>query len=284
MIIWNTRNRIEVKAMPTLQLAGGSYVGRDHRDVGRNNQDSWTILEDGDLTIGIVADGCGSGTYSEVGALLGSSILAKAIRDACSRDLSSPIRWSIIQQHVLSQLDVVARSMAGSYREVVKNYFLFTLIGVILTPDRAIFFALGDGVLIINDEEQSLGQFQNNEPPYFGYNLIQEYVAIDPADLQLRVVREMSLDDLESFVIATDGIHDLIANETTLLPGLTSSVGPVAQFHQQDRYFSNPTLVSRQLKLIGRDWPVQNPVPGLLHDDTTLIVGRVQKETLEPLE
>jgi hypothetical protein len=55
---------------------------------------------------------------------------------------------------------------------------------------------------------------------------------------------------------------------------LSDVVGPLDQFYRQDRYFANPELISRRLKLISRDWPMSNPQPGLLHDDTTLIVGR----------
>jgi serine/threonine protein phosphatase PrpC len=257
------------------QIAGGSMIGRDHRLVPKNNQDSWSIWRFDDVTIGIVADGCGSGAQSEVGAKLGVQLLGTCLRKDYRPDQT--IRWQRVQQHMLTQLDGLAQAMGDDYRKIVEAYFLFTLLGVIIDDRTATFFALGDGTIIINGQQLPIGPFAGNMPPYLGYCLLPGELAINSGSLRLEPVAEVPVGQLESFLIATDGIDDVVRNSQQLLPGMNVPVGPIEQFWQNDRYFgSNPELVSRQLKLMGRDWPLAHPHPGLLSDDTTLIVGRRQ--------
>lgn len=255
------------------QLAGGSTIGRDHRMVPKNNQDSWSIWRYDDLTIAIVADGCGSGMHSEIGAKIGVQILGAALRKEYERH--GRINWRRLQRSMLTQLDNVAQAMGSDYRKIVESYMLFTLLGVIIDTERTTFFSLGDGTIIVNGEALSIGPFQNNTPPYLGYGLLLDELAIDPSAITLQPICELSTAQLTSFLIATDGIDDVIRNERNMMPGLNKPVGSIEQFWQSDRYFgSNPELLSRQLKLIGRDWPAAQPQPGLLGDDTTIIVGR----------
>jgi len=260
------------------QLAGGSMIGRDHRLVPKNNQDSWSIWRFDDITIGIVADGCGSGSHSDVGARLGVQIAGACLRKEYRSDRI--IRWQRIQQHMLTQLDGLAQAMGDDYRKIVESHFLFTLLGVVIDDQKATFFALGDGTIIINGQPLMIGPFEGNMPPYLGYNLLLDELAMDPGMVRLEPIWEVPINQLESFLIATDGVDDVIRNSQHSLPGLSTLVGPIDQFWQNDRYFgSNPELISRQLKLIGRDWPVAQPHPGLLGDDTTMIVGRRQPVT-----
>lgn len=255
------------------QLAGGSTIGRDHRMVPKNNQDSWSIWRYEDLTIGIVADGCGSGMHSEVGAKIGVRMLGATLRKEYERH--GRINWPRVQRNMLTQLDNVVQAMGDDYRKTVEAYMLFTLLGVIIDNERATFFALGDGTIIINGEALSIGPFQNNMPPYLGYGLMLNELAIDASVITLQPICELPIAQLTSFLIATDGIDDVVGNEQNTLPGLDKPVGLIEQFWQSDRYFgSNPELLSRQLKLVGRDWPTVQPQPGLLGDDTTIIVGR----------
>jgi hypothetical protein len=265
------------------QLAGGSTIGRDHRLVPKNNQDSWSIWRCDDLTIAIVADGCGSGTHSDVGAKLGVQILGSCLRK--DYEYHGQINWHRIQRNVLSHIDAVAQAMGGNYRRTIESYMLFTLLGVVIDNQQATFFALGDGTIIVNGETVPIGPYQNNMPPYLGYGLLLDELLIDANAITLGPILELPTAQLTSFLIATDGIDDVIRNGHNTLPGLDKLVGPIEQFWQSDRYFgSNPELLSRQLKLIGRDWPLSQPQPGLLGDDTTVIVGRQAPVTTDQEE
>lgn len=255
------------------QLAGGSTIGRDHRMVPKNNQDSWSIWQYDNLTIAIVADGCGSGMHSEVGAKLGVQMLGTCLRKEYER--WGQINWQRVQRNMLTQLDSVVQVMGEDYSKIVETYMLFTLLGVVIDDQQATFFALGDGSIIINGQAVAIGPLQNNTPPYLGYGLILNELMIDVNTITLEPILEMPVDQLSSFLIATDGIDDAIRNSQNTLPGLDKPIGTIEQFWQNDRYFgNNPELLSRQLKLIGRDWPTTHPQPGLLGDDTTVIVGR----------
>jgi hypothetical protein len=255
------------------QLAGGSTIGRDHRMVPKNNQDSWAIWRYEDQTIAIVADGCGSGKHSEVGAKLGVQMLGAALRKEYA--WHRRINWRRVQRSMLTNLDTVAQAMGGDYRKVVEDYLLFTLMGVVIDESHAVFFVLGDGSMIVNGDVVSVGPFQNNMPPYLGYGLILDELAVDEKAIALTPTLTLPATELRSFMIATDGVDDVIKNSQNALPGTAKLVGPIEQFWCDDRYFGgNPELLSRQLKLIGRDWPLARPQPGLLGDDTTIIVGR----------
>jgi hypothetical protein len=264
--------------MPThreFELAAGSTIGRDHREVPKNCQDSFVLVRDDLCSAGIVADGCGSGAHSEVGAQLGARLLAHSITSEVRlRRSSQDINWQRIRQDLLSQLHVLARGMGGDFRETVNEYFLFTVVGVLLAYDTATFFAIGDGVIMVNGESYQLGPFANNQPPYVGYGLLPGNVEMDAEELQFQILDECPLKSVDTFLVGSDGVLDLMRVSQKNLPGLSQPVGGIEQFWTEDRFFGNQQLVSRQLKLVGRDWPKRDPHPGLLPDDTTLLVGR----------
>jgi hypothetical protein len=256
------------------QVASGGTIGRDHRIVPKNCQDDHWVVRIAEGTIGIVADGCGSGVHSEVGASIGVRLLGTSLITELQTTPDEPPRWQRVQQHVLSSLDVLARQLGGNYRQTVEEYFLFTLVGFVLTNQIATFFAFGDGMAIVNGRSYELGSFPGNAPPYVGYGLLGKAVDVDPAELQFKVVTQLDTSAVQHFLVGSDGVSDLMKAAERPLPGLDTPVGSIAQFWQQDRYFANPALVSRQLNLVARDWPRKEPRPGLLPDDTTLIVGR----------
>ena len=68
------------------ESAAASIVGTDHRKpfVWKNNQDAFVIRSRGDLLVGVVADGCGEGPYSELGARIGANMLANRLTQAFS--------------------------------------------------------------------------------------------------------------------------------------------------------------------------------------------------------
>jgi hypothetical protein len=177
--------------------------------------------------------------------------------------------------------------MGGDFRETVVDHFLFTVIGVVLDAKTATFFAEGDGVIMVNGAVQQLGPYPANMPPYLGYGLLNGWqIDVDPDELQIKPVCEVSLDTLKHFLIGCDGVAeaendgppgllDLYAADAKL-PGLSRTVGSTEWFWNEDSIYNNPEALSRHLKLIARDWPKapNQPESGLLADDTTMVVGR----------
>jgi len=49
------------------EIAGGSVLGRVHRISGKNNHDEYTWVQNDEISLAVVSDGCGGGKHSEVG-------------------------------------------------------------------------------------------------------------------------------------------------------------------------------------------------------------------------
>lgn len=266
------------------QLTGGSVAGRDHRKgIPRNRQDAYQIAQTAHGITAVVADGCGSGESSEVGAAMGVRLLTTYLQRLLARGYRPDTQLlARARQAVLSQLHVLAQDMGESLTEVVNRYFLFTLLGAVITPDTALFFALGDGVLVVNGELVVLDSGPNNEPIYLGYALIGSRLTDhDPSLLDFQIVRQLPTANLRHFLIGSDGVQEAIGRETRCLPGSDEVFGPLSQFWENDRYFVPGTVaVTRRLHLLARDWTRRSATGrnvtegGLLADDTTLVAGR----------
>lgn len=271
------------------ELACGSVQGREHRRLGRNNQDNFCVYQDRDLTVAVVADGCGSMPNSEVGAYIGSRMLLNALvntapyatgfeRDNLGLELAFVL--TDVGQRLESAIKLLSKEQSGiqadeAYVRYVANGFLFTVCAVVITPDFAQFFAIGDGVFVINDEVNVI-ESENNAPNYLGYQLLP-----DGQQSGINYYKSMPTALLESFVIGTDGVNDYIAAEQKCLPGKSDTVGPLQQLWLEDRFYKNPDLLSRKLRLCNTEVTRYNHElgqlerhNGLLADDTTLVVGR----------
>lgn len=274
------------------QIACGSVIGRDHIHDGRNNQDAFHILEDSDFLVAVVCDGCGDASRSEVGAVIGSRFVTQAISRHVKRNpegqsqlLAYPEFWLAVREDVLAQLRVLALQMGDSLSEVMATHFLFTIVGVLITPEISVFFSLGDGTIFVNGERYHLGPYPNNAPPYLGYGLVETTQEYEPSALRFRVVLALPTDDLKTFLIGTDGVDDLINAEGKNLPGRQEPVGQINQLWRDDRFFNNRVALTRRLNLLNAearvpDWDRRaiEKHPGLLHDDTTIVVGRRKME------
>jgi hypothetical protein len=281
------------------ELVGGSVIGREHRRVGKNNQDAfgWTVSEDG--IVAVVCDGCGSGVHSEVGAKLGARLIVDRVHQVFSQSLSSsatffhddghdgivvddPVIWKRIQNALLHELQHVADLLGGDRPLAVTDYLLFTITGIVITPLTTALFALGDGVMVVNGDVIHLGPFPNNAPPYLGYGVLHE----SGADAcPIKVLRILFTEDVQTILLGSDGVSDLIQRAEDTLPGCSETVGGLSQFWQGDRYFRNPDQVRRRLTRINRDVTCLDERshqcvrhPGLLPDDTTLIVIRRKEQ------
>jgi serine/threonine protein phosphatase PrpC len=234
------------------QIAGGTITGREHVAIGRNNQDAFCWSATPEATVAIVADGCGSGTHSEVGAQIGARILTEALRiHAAAFDDGDALHvLERIRQDVLLQIRQLAEAMGGSFRRVVSDYFLFTTLGFVVAPQRTVVFGIGDGLVSLNGHTQRLTA-ADNAPPYLGYGLVPSTLAQDVTVFTVHDDRPTN--EVTSLLVATDGAFEI--------PDL-------AELWSADRYYSNPYNVGRRLVQLNR------PRPGILTDDTTLVVAR----------
>jgi protein phosphatase 2C-like protein len=261
-------------------IAAGSVTGRDHRLAGRNNQDAyhWACLPH--AVMAVVCDGCGSGKHSEVGAQIGARLIIEAMTRAL-QDAAHAF-WHRVRHDVLAQLRRLAEHMGGSLTYTVQDYLLFTVVGGLVTPWRTSCFSLGDGVLVVNGDQLSLGSFPDNAPPYLAYALLDTHNGSPPAlSGEFQMQRILPTTAIQSILLGTDGLETFLQAAARPIPGKRSAVGPLQQFWQEERYFTNPDAVRRTLALVNREvvqpnWEAQrlDRQAGLLPDDTTLVVIR----------
>jgi hypothetical protein len=169
---------------------------------------------------------------------------------------------------VLERLGQLARGLCGSRspdkRQVagaVREQLLFTLVGAVVGPTQTALFALGDGLLALNDRSLQLGPFPGNQPPYLGYALLPQALhGFAPEALRLRIHASAPTGEVQSLALGTDGALDLGAAAATS-----------DRLLGEPLLFKNPDALRRRLYLLARDQPGQ---PAPLHDDTTLLLLR----------
>lgn len=268
-------------------IAGGSIRGQRHEKAGTNNQDAFAWSYTDGTIIAVVCDGCGSSRNSEVGAKLGARMTVEALREWLPVLSHAPatILLEQVRQHLLGQFGDLVQTMGNDPLKTILNYFLFTIVGAVITPDKAIAFTHGDGVLAINDDYADL-IYPDNAPPYLTYDLVRD--ALDPSihrHLMFNVHWEGRPEEVRNLLIGTDGVNDFHLAAERCIPGTSERIGPLSQFWHDDRYFTNPRCIRRYLKQVNRTVLQVDPEQkktrkeiGLLPDDTTFIVVRRKQE------
>ena len=227
----------------------------------------------------VVCDGCGSGKHSEVGAQIGARLMIEAM----SRAMQGPAHafWDRVRQDVLAQLCCLAEQLGGNFPSQCRT-ISFTVVGALLTPWRTFCFSLGDGVMVVNGDQILLGPFPDNAPPYLAYTLLDSHHCRSSVfSHEFQIQRLLPTMAVQSIVLGTDGLATFRQAATYPLPGKQAAVGPLQQFWQEERYFTNPDAIRRTLALVNREviqpnWQAQRLErhAGLLSDDTTLVVIR----------
>jgi hypothetical protein len=136
------------------QVAAAAAQGRDHLAARKNRQDVALAraLQPG-LAVGVVCDGCGSGTHTEVGAAL----LAAAVAASIVRPRGEPLELvslahAAVGEAVLLQRHLADRCAPAAERaSFVRHVLLATAVGFALRGDEGVLFAFGDGALALGD-------------------------------------------------------------------------------------------------------------------------------------
>lgn len=255
-------------------VAAATVIGREHARAGRNNQDAfWARASEHGLAA-VVADGCGSGAQSELGACLGARRVVEGALALLG--LQVPVDSPEFLQRLGADVLCFLQAVSGELGErAIGEALLFTVVGAVVTPEHTLVFSAGDGVWALNGEVHRLGPFPGNAPPYLAYGLLKR----GAVSLMTNTLRPTA--EVDSLLLGTDGAADLADLAGARVPERDEPVGPLAQFWSDERYFHNPDALRRRLSLLNResvraDFPAQRlvRVPGLLSDDTTLVVLR----------
>lgn len=261
---------------PDFVLLSGSVRGRLHQRLDLPNQDAAFFEHWPDGLAAVLCDGCGSARDSATGAVLLSRLTVASLarhRHMLHSMTGLPVVDAYLEQvrqDVLSTLrSLVAASGAGADR-LVGECLLCTILGLAVVGPHTIIFGLGDGLLTVNGEIRALGPFPDNAPPYLAYALAH---GVEAADERLRFTCHalLATEDVTSIMLGTDGVADALAAEHAPLPGTDEPFGLLRRFWDDATYERHPDLLRRRLARANRAVP---GVPGLLPDDTTLVVLR----------
>lgn len=240
-------------------MATAAVTGARHLRASRNGQDAVATWREDGVAVAVVADGCGSGASSEVGARLGAVWFARLVgaRLARGERIDQKETWRGARTDLVAALAELLEVLPGDRVQPIHDCLLFTLVAGAVTTDGAAVWALGDGAYSFGDTTRVLGPFADNQPPYVAYDLLgdarEAHLEIAPAGC-------------ETLIVATDGATDL---ET----GLERFAEP--------RLIAHPDALRRQLALLARsgeriDWDARRVVrtPAPLQDDCAVAVLR----------
>lgn len=235
--------------MYTISSAVAVVTGARHLRVGKNGQDAAAAWVGDDCGVVVVCDGCSSGAFSEVGARLGCQLALRLIRDELAAERARPRDvWPVVREKLAAELARIADAMPGERERVVHDHFLFTIVAAAWRGDEVAVWAMGDGGYAIGDRVVELGPFDNNQPPYLGYDLLGE-----PQESHLEVADA----SCGRVTVATDGVLEI---------GLAGLVEP--------KHFDHPDALRRRLAVLAKpgeriDWEARRVVrtPAGLQDD-----------------
>lgn len=240
-----------------------------------------------------MADGCGSGQHSEVGAHIFSRIITTklcetgwAIRGITTDSVEDAwrefdVQLELMRQNTLVILRELMFNMAvpGRRSSTVEHYLLFTVVGAIITPKWTCVFYLGDGTFSVNGQLTCIKpDGDGNAPTYLAYAAGNS--SINRNLLSFQIGWFGPTEKINSIILGTDGLQDLQRQQSDMTPDGKSFIGGIDQF-LQDNFFTNADAIRRRLTLINR--PVERPdwdgrrvvrIPGKLPDDTTMVVIR----------
>ena len=266
------------------EIAAGTVIGNDHYHARQNRQDAWWVERTPHALAAVVCDGCGdpASPHAEVGATLGARLLAGRLAALAGAGMPAEAALEEARGALLAQIDALAAAL-GDREDALRRYFLFTVVGALITEDEATFFAIGDGVLGANDRLLTLGPYPDNAPPYPAYALIPGHPCAEARRFTIHL--RLPTRDLERFVLGTDGAGPLL-DDRLVVPGTAEPAGGPGHWWATDRYFSNPAALPNRLRLLATDaprldWDARRKWTAWsrLRDDATLVVGRRRRET-----
>jgi hypothetical protein len=245
-------------------LFGGSARGAEHARLHRNNQDGIALFASEELVVAAVTDGCSSGRGSEVGARYAAEWIVRHVREDRNPGGRDPVRLTRDLTECVRSLAHGLRAGGEDARGALHDFFLFTFLVAIIEPELTTVFGVGDGAVSINGRLTVLDPGPDNAPDYVAYGVV-ETQAREPV-----IHHRGPSADIDSLLIGTDGVGDLIAHAKDVLPD-GSCVGGLHALETDERYVRNASLLQKRLIILGE-------VHRYLRDDTSIAVIRRRGE------
>jgi hypothetical protein len=193
------------------RVAHTSVIGTSHEKTGLPCQDvgCCRIVSDPDgshVLLAVVCDGAGSSSRSLDGATLAVDRFLRDFGDASRRSGLDGITNEFVEDW-LSRVRSEIRGLAETH-DLSPREFACTVLGAVVGQDRAVFFQIGDGAIVISNRAEpndygwvfwpQHGEFANQT------NFITQDNAFEELEFELE---ERCVDEIAMF---TDGIERLV--------------------------------------------------------------------------
>jgi Protein phosphatase 2C len=253
------------------RVAHSSVIGTSHEKTGLPCQDAGccTIVSDPDgrhVLLAVASDGAGSASRSLDGATLAVDRFLLEFGDATRRSGLDGITKEFVEGW-LSRVRSEVRDRAETH-DVSPREFACTVLGSVVGHDRAAFFQIGDGAIIISNRDEpgdygwvfwpQHGEFANQT------NFITQDDALEILEFE---IEERCIDEIAIF---TDGIERLVLD-------LQERTAPAAFFRTLFGWLvqTEPAAVSAEIpksEVVSR-YLASKRVNDRTDDDKTLILA-----------
>ena len=233
-----------------MKTAYGSISGSVHKRLEYNNQDFVMVTQNEDCIIGLIADGCGSGSNSEVGAQLSLNFISKWLQENSDEN-----DWGVhLKKDIQNYSLALSKTHSSEPRQFIKDYLLYTILGFIVRDDIITVFSFGDGVIIMGNEIKIIDQ--SNRPKYINNELLgDEGGSFEFYDFGLKD---------QILVLGSDGLLDLIDG---IGKGLVDEYRTLDDFTEDNRHFTNPVHLPKLLQKYSNT--------GQIKDDCSVIILKI---------
>jgi hypothetical protein len=253
------------------RVAHTSVIGTSHEKTGLPCQDAGCcrIVSDPEgrhVLLAVACDGAGSASRSLDGATLAVDRFLKEFSEATSHSGLDGITREFVEDW-LSRLRAEIRDRA-ELADLSPREFACTLLGAVVSQDRAAFFQIGDGAIVVSNRAEAddygwifwpqHGEFANQT------NFVTQDDALEVLEFELG---ERSVDEVAIF---TDGIERLVLDlqeKTAHAPFFRTLFGWVAK--------TEPAAVNEEIptsEVMGR-YLGSKQINDRTDDDKTLILA-----------
>lgn len=252
----------------TWRIAAASVVGTSHSRIGKPCQDSLCVrlvdASDGTVLVSAVSDGAGSAALSEIGsraAVTTATVLVENFLDA-GGTIGSIRRETVLSW--LAQIQSVILALAVEGASPIRD-FACTLLVAIIGPERAVFFQIGDGAMVVKERGDE-GWSYIFWPQHGEYINTTNFVTSGDAT---EVLEFASVNrQIESFSCFSDGIESLVlhyATKTVHDPFFNRMIVPVREVASEGL---SEMLAESLQKYLGSD-----PICDRTDDDKSLVLA-----------
>jgi hypothetical protein len=205
-------------------MNSASIIGTNHIWDRSNRQDFVATSQKNGYLYGVVCDGCGSGSNSEVGAcLIGNTLMARLALyggiyfedESMLKVLCQSIRMNLgfmleaVMFHTLF-VDKPEGEDPTTKVQFIENHLLSTFLFFIADrgSGKVIVGSCGDGIIIADDDVRTIDQ--SDAPHYLAYDLVPKERLVEGAHNLTGVTASLISPEVKKIVIATDGVQPLL--------------------------------------------------------------------------